>query len=29
MSKTDDEAYNLIQEMALSNFQWSAERTQP
>jgi len=29
MSKTEDEAYNLIQEMALNNFQWSTERAQP
>jgi len=25
MSKTDDEAYNLIEEMALNNFQWSTK----
>jgi len=29
MSKTEDEAYNLIEEMELSNFQWSTERAQP
>jgi len=29
MSKTEDEAYNLIEEMALNNFQWSAEPAQP
>ena len=29
MNKTEDEAYNLIEEMALNNFQWSYERTQP
>ena len=29
MSKTEEEAYNLIEEMALNNFQWSSERTQP
>ena len=29
MSKTEDEAYNLIEEMELNNFQWSAEQTQP
>jgi len=28
MSKTEDEAYNLIEEMALNNFQWSTDRTQ-
>ena len=26
MNKTKDEAYNLIEEMALNNFQWSIER---
>jgi len=26
MSKTKDEAYNLIEEMVLNNFQWSTER---
>jgi len=26
MNKTEDEAYNLIEEMALNNFQWSNER---
>ena len=26
MSKTEDEAYNLIEEMELNNFQWSTER---
>jgi len=25
MSKSDDEAYNLIEEMALNDFQWSTE----
>jgi len=25
MSKTEDEAYNLIEEMGLNNFQWSTE----
>jgi len=25
----DDEAYNLIEEMALNNFQWPNERGQP
>ena len=29
MSKTEEEAYNLIEEMALNNFQWSNERAQP
>jgi len=29
MSKTEDEAYNLIEEMTLNNFQWSIERGQP
>ena len=29
MSKTEDEAYNLIEEMALNNFQWPTERAQP
>jgi len=29
MSKTEDEAYNLIEEMALNNFQRLAEWTQP
>ena len=29
MSKTEDEAYNLIEEMALNNFQWSPEQAQP
>jgi len=29
MSKTEDESYNLIEEMALNNFQWSTERAQP
>ena len=28
MNKTEDEAYNLIEEMALNNFQWSIERGQ-
>jgi len=25
MSKTEDEAYNLIEEMTLNNYQWSHE----
>ena len=29
MNKTKDEAYNLIEEMTLNNFQWSTERGQP
>ena len=29
ISKTEDEAYNLIKKMALNNFQWSINRTQP
>jgi len=29
MSKTEEEAYNLIEEMALNNYQWSSERGQP
>ena len=29
MSKTDDEAYNLIEEMALNNFQWSIKQPNP
>ena len=29
MSKMEEEAYNLIEEMALNNFQWSSERAQP
>jgi len=29
MSKTEDEAYNLIKEMAFNNFQWSSKRAQP
>ena len=29
MNKTEDEAYNLIEEMALNNYQWSTERGQP
>jgi len=29
MNKTEDEAYNLIEEMALIHFQWSYDRTQP
>jgi len=29
MSKIEDGAYNLIEEVALNNFQWSTERTQP
>jgi len=26
MNKTEDEAYNLIEEMTLNNFQWSTEQ---
>jgi len=29
MNKIEDEAYNLIEEMALNNHQWSNERGQP
>ena len=29
MNKTENEAYNLIEEMALNNLQWSTERGQP
>ena len=29
MSKTEEEAYNLIKKMALNNYQWSSERGQP
>jgi len=29
MNKTEDEAYNLIEEMTLNNYQWSNERSQP
>jgi len=29
MSKTKDEAYNIIKEMTLNNYQWSNERGQP
>jgi len=29
MSKTEEEEYNLIEEMALNNYQWSNERGQP
>ena len=29
MSKTEEEAYNLTEEMALNNYQWSNERGQP
>jgi len=28
MSKTEEEAYNLIEEMELNNYQWSSERGQ-
>jgi len=28
MNKTGDEAYNLIEEMSLNNFQWSTRRSQ-
>jgi len=27
MSKIEDEAYNLIEEMALNSFQWSTKRS--
>jgi len=29
MSKTKEEVYNLIEEMALNNYQWLSERGQP
>jgi len=29
MTKTKDEAYNLIEGMALNNYQWSNEKSQP
>jgi len=29
MSKTEEEAYNLIKKMALNNYQWSSEHGQP
>jgi len=29
MSEREDEAYDLIEEMALNNYQWSNERGQP
>jgi len=29
MNKTKDEAYNLIEEIALNNFQWPFDKTQP
>jgi len=29
MSKIEEEAYNLIEEMTLNNYQWSSERGQP
>jgi len=29
MNRTEDEAYNLIDEMTLNNFQWSTKRVQP
>jgi len=29
MNKTEDEAYNLIEEMILNDFQWLSERAQP
>jgi len=29
MTKTEDEAYNLIKEMTLNNFQWPTEQGQP
>jgi len=28
-SKIKDEVYNLVEEMALNNYQWSNERSQP
>jgi len=29
MSKTEEEAYNLIKKMVLNNYQWLSERGQP
>ena len=29
LNKTKDKSYNLIEKMALNNFEWSSERTQP
>ena len=29
MSKTQDEAYNLLEEMAMNNYQWPRERLAP
>jgi len=29
INKNEDETYNLIEEMALNNFQWLSNRTQP
>ena len=29
MSKIEEEAYNLKEEMSLNNYQWSSERGQP
>ena len=29
MNKTEDETYNLINEMVLNNYQWSDDRGQP
>ena len=29
INEIEDEAYNLIEEMTLNNFQWSSEKTQP
>jgi len=29
MIKTEDKTYNLMEEMALNNYQWSHERSQP
>ena len=29
MSKTEEEAYNLIEEMVLNNYQWSNDRGEP
>jgi len=29
MNKTEDKAYNLIEEIALNNYQWSNERIRP
>ena len=29
MSKTEEQSYNLIEEMALNNYQWSSQQGQP